>query len=105
MTTYYTEAAEERLDEIAGYTAAAHGVEQRDRYMRMLRQVCEVLLPAQWSQISRPEPAFEGLHRYRAEHHVIYFRALSRRDLEVVDVLHERQLPVRHLRDAPSRSK
>ena len=94
MTVHYTKRAERALNSIAKYTLEEWGPEQRDVYMSALEYACEVVIPRRAHlarQSHRP-----GLRMLRCEHHVIYFRKVGK-DIEIVHVLHERQLPRKHL--------
>ena len=95
MTVHYTERAEHALDEIATYTLEEWGEAQRDRYMALLEHACEVLVPT-LSHLARTVPGRPELRALRCERHMIYFRVVED-GFEVVHVLHERQLPKRHL--------
>jgi len=93
---HYTTAAEDDLIAIADYTLRVWGQAQQDFYLNLLEQTCESILPAYFS-LARPVEGFEGLFSWRAEHHVIYVRAVPD-GLEIVRVLHERQLPSKQLK-------
>lgn len=94
MTVHYTQRAELALNRIAEYTLDEWGPEQRDRHMAVLEHACEVLVPkrARYARVSHRK----DLLMLRCEQHVIYFRRLGK-DFEIVHVLHERQLPRKHL--------
>jgi toxin ParE1/3/4 len=94
VTVHYTKRAARALNHIAEYTLEAWGPQQRDRYMEVLEHACEVLVPkrARLAQMSHRK----DLRVLRCEHHVIYFRQVGK-DVEIVHVLHERQLPRKHL--------
>jgi len=95
VTVHYTERAEHALDGIATYTLEEWGEAQRDRYMSLLEHACEVLVPT-LAHVARPVPGRPELRALRCERHVIFFRVVED-GFEVVHVLHERQLPKRHL--------
>ena len=92
---HYTRAAEAAIAEIAAYTLGEWGVAQRDRYLARLEDACEVLVPAN-AETARLVPHRPGLRSFRCERHVIYFRAVPD-GFEIVHLLHERQLPKKHL--------
>lgn len=97
MKVHYTEEAEDDLDEIAIYTTVTWGDEQCDWYLDMLEQTCERIIPGNLRfGLARKVPHREGVLRWRAEHHYIYFREVSD-GIEVIRILHERQVPEHHL--------
>ena len=95
MTVYYTKAAEQALEAIALYTLQEWGERQRDRYLALLEDACERAVPA-LAHLARPVSQRPGLRALRCERHVIYFRAVKG-GFEIVHILHERQLPKKHL--------
>ncbi len=92
---HYTRDAERDLDGIAAYTLVQWGEEQCAKYLDLLEQTCEVIIP-QNARHARPVPGRPQLQRWRCERHVIYFRRV-RGGLEIVRILHERMLPLTHL--------
>jgi toxin ParE1/3/4 len=95
VTVHYTKRAEHALDVIATYTLEEWGEAQRDRYMALHEHACEVLVPT-LSPLARPVPSRPEVRALRCERHVIYFRVIED-GFEIVHVLHERQLPKKHL--------
>jgi plasmid stabilization system protein ParE len=91
MSTHYSLEAEQDLDALALYTLHVWGEEQRAVYLDMLQQICEVVLPAHWRKIARPYPKYPGVMRYRAEHHVVYFREVERGELEILTIRHDKR--------------
>ncbi len=92
---YYTRDAEHDLDAIAEYTVAQWGKDQCAKYLDLLEQTCEVIIP-QNAAHGRPVPQRPRLLRWRCERHVVYFRSV-RGGIEIVRILHERMLPLKHL--------
>jgi toxin ParE1/3/4 len=92
---YYTRDAERDIDNVAEYTLAQWGEEQCAKYIDLLEQTCEVIIP-QNARHGRPVPQRPQLQRWRCERHVVYFRRV-RGGIEIVRVLHERMLPLNHL--------
>ncbi len=92
---YYTRAAESDIDSIAEYTVAQWGEEQCVKYIDLLEQTCEVIIP-QNARYARAVPQRPTLLRWRCERHVVYFRRV-RGGIEIVRILHERMLPLSHL--------
>lgn len=95
MSAYYTRAAEEDLENIAGYSLAQWGQEQCAKYLGLLEQTCEVIIPRN-VRYTRSVPQRPHLLRWRCERHVVYFRRVPG-GIEVVRILHERILPLSHL--------
>jgi toxin ParE1/3/4 len=91
----YTKAAERDLQCIARYTLEVWGPERRERYLAMLEQTCEHILP-EHRRFGREVEERPGILRWRAESHVIFVREVEG-GLEIVRILHERQLASRHL--------
>lgn len=92
---HYTEEAENDLFEIGVYTWSEWGEAQCLKYMALLRETCEDILPRK-HHLARPVSQRPGLLRWRCERHVIYFRKVDG-GLEIVRVLHDRMLPSKHL--------
>ncbi|MEZ4364016.1 MAG: type II toxin-antitoxin system RelE/ParE family toxin [Kofleriaceae bacterium] len=92
---YYTRDAELDIDNIAEYTIARWGEEQCAKYLDLLERTCEVIVP-QNVRYARAVPQRPTLLRWRCERHVIYFRNV-RGGIEIVRILHERMLPLKHL--------
>ena len=92
----YTVAAERDLAAIADYTLEHWGAAQCERYLDLLEQTCERIIPRNLSH-ARPVPQRPKLLRWRCERHIIYLRVVRRGTIEIVRVLHERMLPDSHL--------
>ena len=96
LAVHYTTAAEKDVEAIADYTMRAWGAEQCDFYLNVLQEVCERIMPGHL-KLARPVPDYPGLLSWRVEHHVVYLRRVGD-GIEMVRILHERQLPARHLK-------
>lgn len=92
---HYTEEAETDLFEIGVYTWNEWGEEQFVKYIALLRETCEDIIPSK-HQFARSVPKRPELLRWRCERHVIYFRKVGD-GLEIVRILHDRMLPSMHL--------
>jgi toxin ParE1/3/4 len=92
---HYTEAAEDDLFEIGVYTWSEWDEQQFVKYMALLRETCEDIIPRK-VRFARSVPSRPELLRWRCERHVIYFRKVDD-GIEIVRVLHERMLPAHHL--------
>lgn len=92
---HYTEEAENDLFEIGVYTWAEWGEEQYVRYIALLRETCEDIIPRK-HRFARAVPTRSELLRWRCERHVIYFRKVAD-GFEIIRILHDRMLPSKHL--------
>jgi toxin ParE1/3/4 len=92
---HYTEEAENDLFEIGVYTWTEWGAEQFEKYMALLRETCEDIIPHK-HRFARSVPLRPELLRWRCERHVIFFRRVDD-DFEIVRILHDRMLPAKHL--------
>jgi toxin ParE1/3/4 len=92
---HYTEEAENDLFEIGVYTWSEWGEQQFVKYMALLRETCEDIIPRK-HRFARSVPNRPDLLRWRCERHVIYFRELDD-GLEIVRILHDRMLPSNHM--------
>jgi toxin ParE1/3/4 len=92
---HYTEEAEKDLFEIGVYTWTEWGEDQYVKYIELLRETCEHIIPRK-TRFARSVPNRPGLLRWRCERHVVYFRKTSD-GIEVVRILHDRMLPAKHL--------
>ena len=95
LKVHYTNAAARDVDEIARYTEEHWGEKQRDLYLALLERACERIIPENVKH-ARQVPRRPQLRRWRCERHVVYFRVVDD-GLEIVRILHERQLPLKHL--------
>jgi toxin ParE1/3/4 len=92
---HYTEDAENDLFEIGIYTWTEWGEAQFAKYMALLRDTREDIIPRKY-RLARSVPKRPGLLRWRCERHVIYFRKADD-GFEIVRILHDRMLPSAHL--------
>ncbi len=92
---FFTEEAENDLFEIGLYTWTEWGEQQFEKYLRLLRETCEDIIPRK-HRFARSVPGRPELSRWRCERHVIYFRKVDG-GLEIVRILHDRMLPAKHL--------
>ena len=84
------EAASLRLDEIYRYTHDRWGAEQADRFITDLFNAFERIESHGVGSLPIPaEFAIEGFY-FRHEHHFVYWRRLSKGDIGIVTILHER---------------
>jgi toxin ParE1/3/4 len=92
---HYTVEAENDLFEIGVHTWTEWDDEQFDKYMGLLRETCEDIIPRK-HRFARSVPKRPELMRWRCERHVIYFRRVDD-GFEIVCILHDRMLPSKQL--------
>lgn len=92
---HYSEKAENDLFEIGVYTWTEWGDAQYEKYMALLRETCEDIIPNKVG-FARTVPRRPGLMRWRCERHVIFFRH-TKDGIEIVRILHDRMLPAKYL--------
>ncbi len=92
---HYTEEAENDLFAVGIYAWSEWGEEQFVKYIALLRETCEDVIPRK-HRFARSVPNRPELLRWRCEWHVIYFRKVDD-GLEIVRIPHDRVLPARHL--------
>lgn len=90
-----TSAARASLVSIGRYTETTHGRRQRDQYLEALDARFHALAAAPMHGIARDDLA-EGLRSFPEGKHVIFY-VLRNQEIVIVDVLHERMEPARHL--------
>ena len=89
-TILVQEAASYRLDEIYRYTRDRWGVRQADEYIKGMFAAFDRIESG--GVASKPIPAEFGVEGFffRYEHHFVYWRWLSKREIGIVTILHER---------------
>lgn len=92
---HYTDEAENDLFEIGLYTWGEWGEPQYVKYVALLRETCEHIIPHK-HRFARTVPSRPELLRWRCERHVIFFRKVDD-GFEIVRILHDRMLPSNHL--------
>ena len=89
-TILVQEAASYRLDEIYRYTRDRWGVRQADGYINGMFAAFDRI---EFGGVaSKPIPAEFGVEGFffRYEHHFVYWRRLSKGEIGIVTILHER---------------
>ena len=84
------------LSDIWDYTAEHWGVEQADRYVRLITTACADVASGR-SNGHSIEHIRAGYFRYPAGSHVLFYRRASGRRIEVIRILHQRMDIARHL--------
>ena len=92
-------AASHRLDDIYRYTRDRWGADQADRYITGLFAAFDRIESR--GVVSKPIPAEFGVEGFyfRYERHVVYWRCLSKGDIGIVTILHERMHQIDRFRD------
>ncbi len=93
------ESATYRLDEIYRYTRSQWGTTQADDYITRLFETFSKIETHEMA--SRPVPAEFGVEGFyfRFERHVVYWRRLTKGDIGIVTILHERMHQIERLRE------
>jgi len=95
MTLKLIDAAKADLRDIRAYTSREHGAAQAQKYMTELRAGFKAM--RRNAKIGYPiDHVREGYRCFQVKHHRIFYR-LDESDIVVMAVLHERQLPLRHI--------
>lgn len=95
MTLKLIDAAKADLRDIRAYTKSNHGQAQAVKYMAILRTAFKDLRGNAKIGYSIAHIRV-GYRCYKVEHHRIIYK-LDAQDIIVIAVLHERQLPQRHI--------
>lgn len=99
LTLRITEDAQRDLTDIRDYTRRAFGARQASLYMASMKEGFKTLRrhPDIGFPIDHPKP---GYRCFRVQHHAIFYRKADD-VIAVVAILHESQLPARHLEQRP----
>lgn len=99
MAVRIQQAASHRLDDIYRYTRDRWGEAQADRYVSGLFEAFQRIEAR--GIVSRPVPAEFGVEGYvfRYERHLVYWRRLSKGDVGIVTILHERMHQIERFRE------
>ncbi|MDE1465737.1 type II toxin-antitoxin system RelE/ParE family toxin [Spartinivicinus poritis] len=92
---YFSEKAEQDLEEITDYTHQQWGSLQVIKYLDGLTELCQTLADSPVLGMKRDNLA-EGLLSFSYESHILYYLAQPH-GITVVRVLHKRRDPVKHL--------
>jgi len=85
----FTNKAVEDLSDIWNYTFETWSEKQADRYYRMLLDICKKLA-LKPGMGKRYDEVFAGLLGYKADRHIIFYRTMSDKEIEIVRILHGR---------------
>ena len=91
MAKYHlTNKAVEDLTNIWEYTVDTWSERQADDYYNMLIASCQIITENPRLFGLKYEEIAEGLHGYRANKHIIFYRILADGDILVIRILHQR---------------
>ena len=91
MAKYHlTNKAVEDLSNIWEYTVDTWSERQADDYYNMLIASCQKITENPLLFGLKYEEIAEGLHGYRANKHIIFYRILADEDILVIRILHQR---------------
>ena len=91
MAKYHlTNKAVEDLSDIWEYTVDTWSERQADDYYNMLIASCQKITENPQLFGLKYEEIAEGLHGYRANKHIIFYRILADEDILIIRILHQR---------------
>ncbi len=91
MAKYHlTNKAVEDLSNIWEYTVDTWSERQADDYYNMLIASCQKITENPQLFGLKYEEIAEGLHGYRANKHIIFYRILADEDILIIRILHQR---------------
>jgi len=91
---------EEQLIDIWNYTSEQWGESQADSYVREMVTHMHSLAKTSYQWKPVPDAELSGIFYSRCKHHFIFFKQLSKDELGVISVLHEKMnIPQRLIQD------
>ena len=91
-----SEKAKDDLRRIWHYTVDTWSVEQAKCYYNEILDNCETIADGRVLAGSHFENIRPGIHGYRINHHVVFYRILSKGKIRVVRILHDKMDYPRH---------
>ena len=86
---FFSKKAVEDLSEIWNYTYDAWSESRADKYYKLLIRFCKEI--ASNPKIGKSyEEIDKSIFGYRASHHIIFYRVIKAKEIEVVRILHVR---------------
>ena len=92
-----SEKAKDDLRRIWHYTVDTWSIERAKCYYNEILDACDAIADGRVFSGSFYERIRPGLHGYRSNHHVIFYRILSKRKIRVVRILHDKMDFLRHI--------
>ena len=92
-----SERAKNDLRNLWHYTVETWSVDQAKQYYNDILDTCEAIADKRVYPGSSFEGIRSGLHGYRSNHHIIFYRHLSNNKIRVVRILHEKMDYSRHI--------
>lgn len=94
--------ARKDLESIAEYTKREWGVAQKRKYLSQIKDAFKTILDAPGIGVPRDDIT-DGLRAHPIRKHMVFFR-VTRNEVAVVRVLHERMVPGLHIGGSSERS-
>lgn len=88
--------AQRHLLQIRDYTLENHGVQQKNIYMKMLRDKMRLVAKSPYEKGKERNDIKAGYYSIRAEKHYIYYR-IRDTHIDIIDVLHGSMEPSQHI--------
>ena len=88
--------AQKRLKQIKDYTLENYGRDQKNNYLKMLRDKMHLTANSPYKVGKNRVDIKEGYFSLRAEKHYIYYRICDAH-IEIIDILHKSMEPTRHI--------
>lgn len=85
----FTRKAVEDLDSVWDYTADRWSEEQAEKYYRMLISACRKVADNPLLVGRKYEEVAEGLWGFKTGRHLIFYRIIEEKKVEIVRILHE----------------
>ena len=92
-----SEKAKDDLRRIWHYTVDTWSIEQAKCYYNEILDTCDAIADGRVFSGSSYEGIRPGLHGYRSNHHVVFYRILSKGKIRVVRILHDKMDFLRHI--------
>ncbi len=92
-----SEKSKSDLRRIWHYTVEVWSIDQARRYYNEILDACDDIAECKVVKSPSFESIYSGVHGYRINHHVIFYRVLSKNRIRVIRILHERMDYLQHL--------
>ena len=92
-----SERAKKDLRQIWHYTVDSWSVDQAKKYYDELLDICEMIPERTVRGIKTFEGIRPGLLGYHCNHHIIFFKSISKNRIRIIRILHDKMDFPRHL--------